>query len=100
MISTINLHNLSQENVSCLNTTLVVLMLANRRQKLPQYLEAIQLKSMQIQHASELYSRSTLEASTTTSTGVGGATTQPVDTMTNFEVNISSLLIYLFENSL
>ena len=47
MINTINLQNLSQENVSCLNTTLVLLMLANRRRKLPQYLKAIQHKSIQ-----------------------------------------------------
>ena len=29
MMSIINIHNLSQENISCLNTTLIVLMLAN-----------------------------------------------------------------------
>ncbi len=49
MINIINLHNLSQENVSCLNTALVLLMLANRRQKLPQYLKAIQMRSIQLQ---------------------------------------------------
>ncbi len=52
MINTINLHNLSQENVSCLNTALVLLMLANRRKKLPQYLKAMQQRSIQIREAS------------------------------------------------
>ena len=39
------MHNLSQENVSCLNTTLVVLMLANKKNELPRYLDAIKRKS-------------------------------------------------------
>ncbi len=34
----------SQENVSCLNTSLVILMLARRRGKLPFYLSALQEK--------------------------------------------------------
>lgn len=45
MINTINIHNLSQENVSCLNTALIVLMLANRRGHMPKYLHAIRAKS-------------------------------------------------------
>ena len=48
MINTITIHNLSQENVSCLNTTLVVLMLANKRSLLPKYLRGIQEKSAQM----------------------------------------------------
>ena len=45
MINTITIHNLSQENVSCLNTTRVVLLLANKRGLLPKYLKAIRDKS-------------------------------------------------------
>lgn len=48
MINTINIHNLSQENVSCLNTTLVLLMLANRRNLLPKHLHSIKLKSIEM----------------------------------------------------
>ncbi len=36
----------SQENVSCLNTSLVILMLARRRGKLPFYLSALQEKEL------------------------------------------------------
>jgi len=32
---------LSQENVSCLNTTLVFLMFANQKNRMPQYLRAL-----------------------------------------------------------
>lgn len=39
------MQNLSQENVSCLNTTLVVLMLANKKDQLPKYLKAIKIRS-------------------------------------------------------
>ena len=39
------MHNLSQENVSCLNTILVFLMLANKKNELPRYLDAIKTKS-------------------------------------------------------
>ena len=48
MINTINIQNLSQENVSCLNTTLVLLMLANRRNQLPKYLRSIKSKSIEM----------------------------------------------------
>jgi Trpc4-associated protein len=48
MINTINIHNLSQENVSCLNTTLVLLMLANRSNQLPKYLRSIKSKSIEM----------------------------------------------------
>ncbi len=48
MINTINIHNISQENVSCLNTTLVVLMLANRKNQLAKYLKAIKIKSTEV----------------------------------------------------
>ncbi|XP_046354542.1 short transient receptor potential channel 4-associated protein-like isoform X1 [Haliotis rubra] len=41
LIHIINVQNLTQENVSCLNTTLVFLMFANQKNKLPQYLRAL-----------------------------------------------------------
>ncbi|XP_077070478.1 transient receptor potential cation channel, subfamily C, member 4 associated protein b [Siphateles boraxobius] len=44
LISIINVQTLTQENVSCLNTSLVVLMLARRRGKLPFYLSALREK--------------------------------------------------------
>jgi Trpc4-associated protein len=47
MINIINMQNLSQENVSCLNTTLVVLMLANKKDQLPKYLKGIKMKSIE-----------------------------------------------------
>lgn len=80
MINTINLHNLSQENVSCLNTTLVVLILANRREKLPQYLEALHQKSTQ----------SIQTPSTSTS-----SMNQQIDTLTNLKVRLNSHLILI-----
>ncbi|XP_010880195.2 transient receptor potential cation channel, subfamily C, member 4 associated protein a [Esox lucius] len=44
LINIINVQTLTQENVSCLNTSLVVLMLARRRGKLPLYLNALREK--------------------------------------------------------
>ncbi|XP_056008894.1 short transient receptor potential channel 4-associated protein-like [Ostrea edulis] len=41
LIKIINVQNLTQENVSCLNTTLVFLMFANRKHALPRYLQAL-----------------------------------------------------------
>ncbi|XP_061163195.1 short transient receptor potential channel 4-associated protein-like isoform X1 [Saccostrea echinata] len=41
LIKIINVQNLTQENVSCLNTTLVFLMFANRKNALPRYLQAL-----------------------------------------------------------
>ncbi|VDI28622.1 Trpc4-associated protein [Mytilus galloprovincialis] len=41
LIKIINVQNLTQENVSCLNTTLVFLMFANRKNQLPRYLQAL-----------------------------------------------------------
>lgn len=42
LINTISVQNLTQENVSCLNTTLVFLMFANQKDGLPKYLRALQ----------------------------------------------------------
>ncbi|XP_034023149.1 transient receptor potential cation channel, subfamily C, member 4 associated protein a isoform X2 [Thalassophryne amazonica] len=44
LINIINVQTLTQENVSCLNTSLVVLMLARRKAKLPFYLNALREK--------------------------------------------------------
>uniref|UniRef100_A0A673ZBF1 Transient receptor potential cation channel, subfamily C, member 4 associated protein a n=1 Tax=Salmo trutta TaxID=8032 RepID=A0A673ZBF1_SALTR len=44
LVNIINVQTLTQENVSCLNTSLVVLMLARRRGKLPFYLKALREK--------------------------------------------------------
>uniref|UniRef100_A0A672LE73 Short transient receptor potential channel 4-associated protein-like n=1 Tax=Sinocyclocheilus grahami TaxID=75366 RepID=A0A672LE73_SINGR len=44
LTSIINVQTLTQENVSCLNTSLVILMLARMRGKLPFYLSALQEK--------------------------------------------------------
>ncbi|XP_036387211.1 short transient receptor potential channel 4-associated protein-like [Megalops cyprinoides] len=44
LINIINVQTLTQENVSCLNTSLVVLMLARRKGKLPFYLNALREK--------------------------------------------------------
>ncbi|XP_013378565.1 short transient receptor potential channel 4-associated protein-like [Lingula anatina] len=41
LVNIINVQTLTQENVSCLNTTLVFLMFANRRGELPKYLSAL-----------------------------------------------------------
>lgn len=41
LINIISVQNLTQENVSCLNTTLVFLMFANKRSQLPKYLQAL-----------------------------------------------------------
>ncbi|KAI8746483.1 short transient receptor potential channel 4-associated protein-like isoform X1 [Biomphalaria glabrata] len=41
LINIISVQNLTQENVSCLNTTLVFLMFANKRNQLPKYLQAL-----------------------------------------------------------
>lgn len=44
LVNIINVQTLTQENVSCLNTSLVILMLARRRGKLPFYLSALREK--------------------------------------------------------
>lgn len=44
LVNIINVQTLTQENVSCLNTSLVILMLARRRGKLPFYLGAFREK--------------------------------------------------------
>uniref|UniRef100_A0A672SZQ7 Short transient receptor potential channel 4-associated protein-like n=1 Tax=Sinocyclocheilus grahami TaxID=75366 RepID=A0A672SZQ7_SINGR len=44
LVNIINVQTLTQENVSCLNTSLVILMLARRRGKLPFYLNALREK--------------------------------------------------------
>ena len=41
LINNISVQSLTQENVSCLNTTLVFLMFANKRKQLPLYLQAL-----------------------------------------------------------
>jgi Trpc4-associated protein len=92
MMNIINIHNLSQENVSCLNTTLIVLMLANRRNILPKYLRAIKSKSVEMLLASDLVHVNTRLANSLSgsTSGVSSSTTitghhhQPVDLMTNF----------------
>lgn len=84
MITTINLTNLSQENISCLNTTLVLLMLANRKKKLPQYLKAIQQKSQQIRQINDIITNSPINIvpQQTASSEFNAAF---IDTMTNFK---------------
>uniref|UniRef100_A0A670K4K9 Transient receptor potential cation channel subfamily C member 4 associated protein n=1 Tax=Podarcis muralis TaxID=64176 RepID=A0A670K4K9_PODMU len=42
LINIIHVQTLTQENVSCLNTSLVILMLARRKDKLPFYLQTLQ----------------------------------------------------------
>lgn len=42
LINIIHVQTLTQENVSCLNTSLVILMLARRRERLPLYLRLLQ----------------------------------------------------------
>ncbi|XP_061779859.1 transient receptor potential cation channel, subfamily C, member 4 associated protein a [Nerophis lumbriciformis] len=44
LVNIINVQTLTQENVSCLNTSLVILMLARRKAKLPFYLSALREK--------------------------------------------------------
>ncbi|KAM9798825.1 transient receptor potential cation channel, subfamily C, member 4 associated protein a [Syngnathus typhle] len=44
LVNIINVQTLTQENVSCLNTSLVILMLARRKAKLPFYLHALREK--------------------------------------------------------
>ena len=46
LVKLINVENLTQENVSCLNTTLVFLMFADQRSELPKYLNHIKQLSM------------------------------------------------------
>ncbi|CAF0707115.1 unnamed protein product [Brachionus calyciflorus] len=53
MMNSINVHNLSQENISCLNTTLIVLMIAHRRKSLPKYLKALKSKSIELMLSSD-----------------------------------------------
>lgn len=97
MMNIINIHNLSQENISCLNTTLIVLMLANRRKRLPKYLKAIKTKSIEMMLANDLIhvndanrvltSLASSNANTASSSTISNSTTPspPSDLMTNFK---------------
>lgn len=87
MINTINIHNLSQENVSCLNTTLVLLMLANRRNSLPKYLKSIKSKSIEMLLTGDLNTFNPLNANTSQFRASNTTQTQqstPIDLITNF----------------
>lgn len=93
MITTINLHNLSQENVSCLNTALVLLMLANRKKKLPQYLKAIQQKSQQIRQINDIITSSPINIVPQQQTQASSELNPSfVDTMSNFKVECIILI--------
>lgn len=87
MINTINLHNLSQENVSCLNTTLVLLMLANRQNKMPQYLAAIQQKTAQISQMNEIISSQHITTPQSSNSQINSSPSlmSQIDTMSNFK---------------
>jgi Trpc4-associated protein len=52
MMNIVTTNNLSQDNISCLNTSLIVLMLANMKNQLPKYLKAIRKKSDEMTLAS------------------------------------------------
>jgi Trpc4-associated protein len=95
MISIININNLSQENVSCLNTTLIVLMLANRKRILPKYLLAIKAKSIEMLMSNDVFrgngssSNSSSSSSNVTSSASSSSTSPtavspPLDIVTNF----------------
>ena len=95
MINIININNLSQENVSCLNTTLIVLMLANRKKILPKYLLAIKAKSIEMLMDNDLFrvntfannspttSSNTIQSGST-SPSSNAASSPPLDIVTNF----------------
>ena len=88
MITIINIHNLSQENVSCLNTTLVLLMLANRRKKLASYLSAIKAKSMQMrQEVNLIHNSSNTSATSAANSDLNGLPSPSVqnDLIENFK---------------
>ncbi len=88
------MNNLSQENISCLNTTLIVLMLANRKSQLPKYLRAIKNKSVEMSLANDILnvnSGSTVSNEISSSllvqpTGASSTNTsgRQMDIMTNF----------------
>ena len=92
MINTINMQNLSQENVSCLNTTLVILMLANKHSQLPKYLHAIKSKSVEmlLANAEQMHQSAAfnIPSNSTTSQQQQQQTSQtqqaPIDLLTNF----------------
>ncbi|GIX93541.1 hypothetical protein CEXT_265851 [Caerostris extrusa] len=46
LLSLINIHNLTQENVSCLNTALVILISSFKKGELPQYLHFLSLSTV------------------------------------------------------
>lgn len=90
MINIININNLSQENVSCLNTTLIVLMLANRKNILPKYLHAIKAKSIDMLMSNDIFRINQSNTSVipsplgSSSTNTVINTSPPLDLMYNF----------------
>ena len=92
MINTINIHNLSQENVSCLNTTLVLLMLANRSNQLPKYLRSIKSKSIEMLVTGDLNTSTLLNnngnnnnnRTSSTQASSSNNNNMPLDLITNF----------------
>ena len=89
MINTINIHNLSQENVSCLNTTLVLLMLANRRNQLPQFLHAIKAKSIEllVSNAEQMHQSAVLGNNSSDTPRTSSSLTGPPVTVINLNPN-------------
>lgn len=89
MMNIININNLSQENISCLNTTLIVLMIANRRNLLPKYLRAIKSKSIEMMLASDFIhvnrESSSSHRQRNASTSQSPASNHPIDLIANFK---------------
>jgi Trpc4-associated protein len=98
MMNIVTMSNLSQENISCLNTTIIVLMLANQRNQLPNYLRAIKSKSMEMSLANDIFNLNnpttvtagTSEAISTSNLLVQHASTssssqRPADIIANFK---------------
>lgn len=84
MMGIINVLNLSQENISCLNTTLIVLMIAHKRQLLPKYLKALKSKSLESMLSNDFIHVNSDSAINSDTSG-SNAPSQSADFMLNFK---------------
>lgn len=84
MMSIINVLNLSQENISCLNTTLIVLMIAHKRQLLSKYLKALKSKSLEMMLSND-FMQVNNDVTVSNNTDGSNAPAQSADFMLNFK---------------
>ena len=98
LVKIINVANLTQENVSCLNTTLVFLMFANQKADLPKYLRGIE--RVTITTTTTASTSSTRDATGASSGGSASASNNGKKATSGLLKNFRDLLLFWQEHYL